>query len=151
MTHLFDLRSMLFAKHAQHIVLVHFPIALFLISVAFDLLATVRKEPVLRAVAYYNLLAAAITSIGAVMTGLTAWQLLYDGGKPTGVLLLHLICAVGTSGLIWFLAIWRYRNRPAREFPLSIVYIVVTFLAVISIIMTAHLGGVLSGVVPLAE
>ena len=35
----FDLKSALLAKHAQHVVLIHFPIALFISSVAFDLLA----------------------------------------------------------------------------------------------------------------
>jgi uncharacterized membrane protein len=28
--------SIIFAKHAQHVVLIHFPIALFLTAVAFD-------------------------------------------------------------------------------------------------------------------
>ena len=35
----FDLKSALLAKHAQHVVLVHFPIALFITSFIFDLLA----------------------------------------------------------------------------------------------------------------
>lgn len=35
----FDLKSALLAKHAQHVVLVHFPIALFISSFVFDLLA----------------------------------------------------------------------------------------------------------------
>ena len=32
-----DIRAALLAKHAQHVVLIHFPIALFLAGVAFDL------------------------------------------------------------------------------------------------------------------
>jgi uncharacterized membrane protein len=36
---LFDIKSALLAKHAQHVVLVHFPIALFLTGVAFDFAA----------------------------------------------------------------------------------------------------------------
>jgi uncharacterized membrane protein len=35
----FDLKSVLLARHAQHVVLIHFPIALFLVSVAFDFAA----------------------------------------------------------------------------------------------------------------
>ena len=35
----FDPKSALLAKHAQHVVLVHFPIALFLTGVAFDFAA----------------------------------------------------------------------------------------------------------------
>ncbi len=35
----FDLRTVLLAKHGQHVVLIHFPIALFMSGVAFDLLS----------------------------------------------------------------------------------------------------------------
>ncbi len=39
-----DLRSALLAKHAQHVVLIHFPIALFLTGVLFDLLASAMRD-----------------------------------------------------------------------------------------------------------
>jgi len=35
----FDLRTVLMAKHAQHVVLIHFPLALFITGVLFDLLS----------------------------------------------------------------------------------------------------------------
>jgi len=35
----FDLKTVLLAKHAQHVVLIHFPIALFIAAVAFDLIS----------------------------------------------------------------------------------------------------------------
>jgi hypothetical protein len=38
MVHPFDLKTALLAKHAQHVVLIHFPIALFITGVAFDLI-----------------------------------------------------------------------------------------------------------------
>ena len=41
----FDWRAVLLAKHAQHVALVHFPIALIVADVAFDLLA-LRKQNV---------------------------------------------------------------------------------------------------------
>jgi uncharacterized membrane protein len=58
----FDLKTVLLAKHAQHVVLIHFPIALFIAAVAFDLMAHRRKLRVLEDTAYYNLLAAAIST-----------------------------------------------------------------------------------------
>jgi hypothetical protein len=33
----FDLKAALLAKHAQHVVVIHFPIALFMVSFVFDL------------------------------------------------------------------------------------------------------------------
>jgi uncharacterized membrane protein len=57
----FDLKAALLAGHAQHPVIVHFPIALFIASAVFDILAIWRKQPVLAAVAYFNLVGAAMT------------------------------------------------------------------------------------------
>jgi uncharacterized membrane protein len=37
----FDVKTVLLAKHAQHVVLIHFPIALFTAAVAFHFLALV--------------------------------------------------------------------------------------------------------------
>ena len=35
----YDIKSVLLARHAQHVVLIHFPVALFPAAVAFDYLA----------------------------------------------------------------------------------------------------------------
>jgi len=37
--HPFDIKAALLAKHAQHVVLIHFPIALFIAGAASDFLA----------------------------------------------------------------------------------------------------------------
>jgi len=52
----FDIRSVLLARHAQHVVLIHFPIALFTAAVAFDYIAQWTKNLKLAAAAYFNLL-----------------------------------------------------------------------------------------------
>jgi len=66
--HPFDLKAALLAKHAQHVVLIHFPIALFIAGVAFDFLAQWTKQRVLAAAAYCNLLAAAVATVPVVIT-----------------------------------------------------------------------------------
>lgn len=66
-------RAALLAKHAQHVVLIHFPIALFIIAVLFDFLAQWKRQRLLAAAAYYNLLVAAIATIPVVVTGILAW------------------------------------------------------------------------------
>src|SRR5713101_8845914 len=58
----FDPKTVFLAKHAQHVVLVHFPIALFISAVAFDFIAQWTKRRGLADTAYYNLLAAAIST-----------------------------------------------------------------------------------------
>ncbi len=99
--HPFDIKTVVFAKHAQHVVLIHFPIALFIIGVLFDFLAQWKKQRLLAATAYYNLLVAAIATIPVIGTGILAWQWELEGQKLKGILLMHLVMGCVSSVLIW--------------------------------------------------
>jgi uncharacterized membrane protein len=142
----FDPKSVLLAKHAQHVVLIHFPIALFIAGVAFDLIAFWKQSRGLAIAVYYNLNAAAISMVPAAATGLLAWQWQLEGKRLKGVLLLHLIFGLLSAALIW-LAWWlhlRVRRRP--EHSLSPYRLPVELLAVTVAALTGHIGGFLSGV-----
>ena len=141
----FDVKAALLAGHAQHPVLVHFPIGLFIASIVFDLVAIWRKQPLLATVAYYNLLGAALTVPLAIATGLGAWQWQLEGATLKGNLRLHMICALTSASLIFFLCWMRSRLR-AKGISPSIAYFAVTLLALMVITLTGHLGGILSGV-----
>jgi uncharacterized membrane protein len=141
----FDLKAALLAGHAQHPVLIHFPIGLFIASVVFDLLAIWRKRPILAAVAYYNLLGAALTIPLAMATGLGAWHWQLEGAAIKGNLRLHMICAL-TSALLIFLLTWVRSRQRTKGRSLSIGYWAVTLIALLVITLTGHLGGILSGV-----
>ena len=95
----FDLKSVLLARHAQHVVLIHFPIALFLVSVAFDFAAQWWRTAAFAAVAYYNLTVAAFASVPAVATGLMAWHWQLEGQKIKGTLLLHLLLGLASTAV----------------------------------------------------
>ncbi len=112
----FDPKTALLAKHAQHVVLIHFPIALFIASVAFDLAAQWTKRRGLAEAAYYNLLLAAISTVPVVATGILAWQFALEGQKLKGILLMHLVLACISSVLIWlvFWIHWRARRHPEK-------------------------------------
>ena len=142
----FDLKAALMAKHAQHVVMIHFPIALFMASAFFDLLARWRQDKLLATASYYNLVAGAVAALPAVATGLVAWQWLLEGEKLKGNLRLHLILGLASAGLIWLLAWWRTRQRRRSEERFTIPYLAFELLAVVVIALTGHLGGILSGV-----
>ena len=141
----FDLKAALLQAHAQHPVIIHFPIALFIASVVFELLALWRKQPVFAAVAYYNLIGAAITIPFAIATGLGAWRWQLEGATLKGNLRLHLICALTSASLIFLLCWMRSRLR-AKGISPRIAYFAVTVLALMMITLTGHIGGILSGV-----
>src|ERR1700739_4443505 len=86
-----DFQTMLLEKHAQHVVLIHFPIALFMIGVLFDLLSRGKRDSQLARAAYLNLSVAALTILPAIITGLLAWQFAFGGTKLDGILLFHLL------------------------------------------------------------
>src|SRR5207245_1988254 len=111
----FELKTVLLAKHAQHVVLIHFPIALFIAAVAFDLIAHWTKRRGLTDAAYYNLLAAAISTLPVLVAGILAWQYQLDGQQLKGILLLHLILACVSSVMIW--PVWwvSFRGRRVAE------------------------------------
>src|SRR5713226_4183462 len=142
----FDIKAALLAKHAQHPVIIHFPIALFIISVGFDLLATWRRNPAMARAAYYNLVAAALTAPVAIASGLAAWQWQLEGAKLRGNLFLHLIFALSASGMIWLLCGWCVRQRRFPQRTPGIIYIFLALATVLLIAVAGHLGGIVSGV-----
>jgi uncharacterized membrane protein len=143
--HPFDLKTALLAKHAQHVVLIHFPIALFLTGVTFDLCALRLQRRSLSDAAYFNFMVAALATLPVVASGLLAWQWQLEGQKLKGILRLHLVFACLSSVVIWL--VWwlhrRSRNRlaapPRYRIPLEL-------LGAALVALTGHLGGFLSGV-----
>jgi len=141
----FDLKTVLLAKHAQHVVLIHFPIALFIAAVTFDLTAQWTKRRGLADTAYYNLLGAAISTLPVLATGILAWQYQLEGQKLKGILLLHLVLACVSSVMIWVIWWINFRARRRAE-ALPSYRVAIEFLAVGIVALTGHLGGFLSGV-----
>jgi uncharacterized membrane protein len=142
----FDPRAALLAKHAQHVVLIHFPIALLLTGVAFDLAGQWTRRQALATAAYYNLLVAAVATVPTVVTGLLAWQLQLEGARLKGLLLQHLLLAAASTALIWMSWWMHYQARRGAERPLPAHRWPVELLAAGLVALTAHLGGFLSGV-----
>lgn len=138
-------RTVLFPAHAQHPVLVHFPIALFVISLLFDVLGRWRKNPMLSMAAYYNLIIAAISAVPTVATGLLAWRFLLNGAPLRGNLLLHLILGITTLCLLGVLLWIRSRQRGLLEGTLGRAYWWLAFITVAVVALTGHLGGFLAG------
>jgi len=142
----FDPRTVVLAKHAQHVVLIHFPIALFIAGVAFDLASGGQRASQLASAAYVNLCAAAVTVIPTAITGVLAWQFALDGEKIKGLLLWHLMAA--WTSVVLVLASWwvHWRTRKSGSPHLPNYRLPIELIGVCLIALTAHLGGFLSGV-----
>jgi uncharacterized membrane protein len=141
----FDPQAALLAKHAQHVVLIHFPIALFISGVAFDFVAQRTKRRGLMDAAYYNILLAAVSTVPVLVTGFLAWQFQLEGQKLKGTLLLHLVFACASIVMIWMTWWVQFRGRRQGE-QLPNYRLAMEGMAAILIALTGHLGGFLSGV-----
>lgn len=141
--HPFNIKQVLLAKHAQHVVVIHFPIALFIAGAAFDWIAHLRQSAGLRTAAYYNFVVAALAAPLAVGSGILAWQLQLEGQRLHGIILMHLLLGTASAALILFVWWIHYqsRDRAAPRFLLAL-----EAAGVIVIALTGHLGGFLSGV-----
>ena len=141
-----DPRTIFLAKHAQHVVLIHFPIALFITGVGCDLLARGKRASQFDGFAYLNFSIAAASLIPAIGTGLLAWQFALEGKHLKGLLLMHLLVALLAAVLIavsWWI---HWRTRKAESAPLPRYRIPIELLGVGVVALAAHLGGFLSGV-----
>lgn len=142
----FDLRTILLAKHAQHVVLNHFPIALFISGVVFDLLSRGKRASQLASAAYLNLSVAAVTVLPTIVTGVLAWRYALEGEKLKGLLLMHFVAA-SFAGLLVVASWWmHWRARKSESLSLPRYRIPIELLGVTVIALTAHLGGFLTGV-----
>ena len=142
----FDLRAVLLAKHAQHVVLVHFPIALFMTGVGLDLLSRGKRDSQLASAAYLNISIAAVTVIPTALTGVMAWHFALDSMRIKGLLLFHVVAASIAVAMVitsWWI---HWQSRKSRPLMLPRMRIPVELFGVAVIGLTAHLGGFLSGV-----
>ena len=139
----YDLKAILHARHAQHVVLIHFPIALYLVGVFFDFIGQWTKNSSLSVAARWNLVLAALSTLPVLLTGILAWRWALEGQRLKGILLQHLVLACTTSLLIWIVGWIHFRadrkTLPALRWPIE-------FVAAALLGLTAHLGGFLSGV-----
>jgi uncharacterized membrane protein len=146
----FDIKSALLAKHAQHVVLIHFPIALFLVGAACDVLGRSKKcitsRETLVNVARFNIVAAAFFVPPTLATGIMAWWWQLNGKKLKGLLLLHLCLGCAAGILICTVAALRFRQRDERAGNSAVWVLLLEVVTTVVVVLAAHVGGFLSGV-----
>jgi uncharacterized membrane protein len=142
----FDLKSVLLAKHAQHVAMVHFPIALIFVSALFDLLSLRKQSLALLRAAYYTVVVAAISAVPTIATGLLAWQWQLEGARIKGNLKLHLILALCSSAMIWLVCWLHSKEQRKPQASWTGLRLTVEVVAVALTLLTGHIGGFVSGV-----
>ena len=122
----------------------HFPIAMMMVSFAFDYGAILFRRPNWRTVGFWTLIVAAVLSVPTILSGL--WGQLgwfgVDKWEATSVLVHRNVSLFG-GGVVLLLAIWRSLRRDSREDLKGgewITYLVALIFATAAIGYTGYLG-----------
>lgn len=124
-----------------HPILVHFAIALFVISVMLDCAGAVLRKPGWHAAAWINLVLAAVATVATIGLGMTAEVYLTPTAAAHATLDVHKLLAFTSLGVILALLIWRYVLH--GRFPVrgAVLYLVIALTGVAVIGGAGYYGG----------
>ncbi|MEB3200130.1 MAG: DUF2231 domain-containing protein [Synechococcaceae cyanobacterium] len=102
-----------------HPIVVHFVIAMAIISVIFDLIGVLTRRPQLFEVSFWNLLFATTAIFVAIIFGQVEAGLAEPYGRATDILNLHSTIGWSLAGVLSLLTGWRYvlRSRDPQALP----------------------------------
>ena len=126
-------------KNGFHPAIVHFPIALLIAGLMFDLVGTLGKQKSLLYAGWYNTVLAAFSSLGAVASGFLAITLLKVPYK--GLILNHMLLALAVAFIAWIMVALRIHQHDKMTAPTRLLYYVLAIAAFVLISWTGHLGG----------
>ncbi|MEB3194273.1 MAG: DUF2231 domain-containing protein [Cyanobacteriota bacterium] len=104
-----------------HPIVVHFVIAMAIITVVFDLIGVLARKPQLFEVSFWNLLFATAAIFVAIIFGQVEAGLAEPYGAARSILDLHSTLGWSLAGVLSLLTGWRYvlRSRDPQRLPLS--------------------------------
>lgn len=129
----------LIPKNGFHPAIVHFPIALLIAGIFLDFYGLIRRRPNFLAAGWYNLVLAAISSLGAVGSGLYAMTVMKLPYK--GLIFTHLKLALLATVLMWIMVALRVHRHEKMQVGLRVLYYILATGAFLAIAIAGHLGG----------
>jgi uncharacterized membrane protein len=104
-----------------HPIVVHFVIAMGVITFVFDLIGSAFKKPALYEVSFWNLLFVTVAIFVAIIFGQVEAGLADPYGASSEILNLHSTIGWSLAGILSLLSAWRYviRNKDPQQLPLS--------------------------------
>lgn len=126
-----------------HPIIVDFAVSLLVVSVAFDLLATVVEERDLRVVAWWTLMIGAVAAALSVLSGYVAASMAGNDPAVIATVRLHRNLGLVALGSFTLCALWRM-GAPG-DFPQRYrdLYWALTVVGLGCLIVTAYFGGIL--------
>jgi uncharacterized membrane protein len=127
-------------KNGYHPAIVHFPIALFIAGLILDFIGMIRQDKTLLLAGWYNIVLAAITSLGGILSGVFAMALMKLPYR--GLIFEHMLYAAGSTVAIWIMVGMRLHRHEKMNLPARLVYYLLAAGCLFTISWAGHLGGV---------
>ncbi|MBI4499876.1 MAG: DUF2231 domain-containing protein [Gemmatimonadetes bacterium] len=124
-----------------HAALNDFPPALFVASVVFDLWGVARRREALVAAGYWCLLAAGVTAVFALASGLLAEENVQQTAEVGRIVETHETLGIALTILLAGLAGWRVWRKNHFSEPERQSYTMVSIVGALAMLWLAHLGG----------
>jgi uncharacterized membrane protein len=124
-----------------HPILVHFTIALPVISYLFDLLSAVTHAPALRAAGWWNLAAAVAITFATIATGISSrLRLPVEEGEARAMLRTHMALGPIVLGLLLAIGAWR-AHLWRLDLPIPWTYLLAMSGVIVVVAAQGYLGG----------
>ena len=123
-----------------HPIVVHFVIAMALITVLFDLLGVINRKPNLFEVSFWNLLVATVAIFVAIIFGQIEAGLANPYGASRDILNIHSTIGWSLAGLLSLLTGWRYVARQKEPTVLPKGFLLVDGLLAALVFTQVYLG-----------
>ena len=126
-----------------HPIIVDFAVALLVVSVAFDVLASVVEERDLRVVGWWTLMIGTVSAALAVVSGFAAAKIAATEPRITETIALHRNLGITTLACFVTCAAWRGRDMGAFPSRYRDAYWALTAIGLGALVVTAYFGGIL--------
>lgn len=124
-----------------HPFVVHFAIALLIVSVLFDVLSVATARPHLQMVGWWNLFLGFLAALFAVITGLYAKNSAFFPAGSQTLVIYHQYLGIGTAGVFTLLFIWRSGMNRKITRKWQAFYLTLAGLGVLVLLTTGFVGG----------
>jgi len=126
-----------------HPIIVDFAVALLVVSVAFDLLASIAEERDLRVVAWWTLILGTVAAMLSAVSGYVASGLAGSDPVVVETIQLHRNLGLATVAAFTTCAVWRIREPASFPRRFRDAYWAITALGLGLLLVTGYFGGIL--------
>jgi len=123
-----------------HPIVVHFVIAMALITVVFDLIGVITRKPNLFEVSFWNLIVATVAIFVAIIFGQVEAGLANPYGASRDILNIHSTIGWSLAGVLALLTGWRYVARQKDPAILPKGFLALDVLLAVLVITQVYLG-----------